>query len=425
MPNLAMSGEHVLKELAAPEEALSRLLAKCRIGPRAAEYVGVRSAVGRVLAEDVVSRRDVPPFDRAAMDGYAVRSADVSSASQSSPAVLRVVGEASADRPFTGRLGRGEAVRIDTGARMPEGADAVVMLEYTRREGDTLYVYSPASPLQNVAVRGEDMKRGSLVARRGTLLTPYDVAALAAAGWSEVRVYAMPRIAIASIGSELREPWEASPEDVVETNRMVVAGVLSGYPVVVADKGILPDDIAVLEDFYSRASEEADMIITMGGTSLGKGDYAVRALERAGEVVVHGVSLYPSRPVALGVVGGKPVLALPGYPVAVAIGMSVFGEELVRLLCGIEGRPVKPRLRGKLLRRLPSKLGLRHYARGRVVIREGEVAIEPVVTSGAGLISSLSSSDGFVVVSEGVEGYEAGEEVEIELYRRYIRGGER
>lgn len=413
------------KRLIKPENAINLFFKKIYIKPIGVEKISIYDALNRVLAEDIVSNTDIPPFNRAAMDGYAVRACDVSGASENNPIRLRIVGEVKTGMPFKGRLGEGEAVRIDTGAEMPENADTVVMLEHTRREGDYVDIYKSVAPYQNVALRGEDIREGMVIVRSGTLLTPYDLAAIASLGYIDVKVYRKPVVGIASIGDELVEIGsEPEGSKIIEVNRLMVKGILKNYPVKIRDYGILGDDISILKKFYQKAANENDIVITMGGTSMGKGDYVVEALGEVGEVIVHGVALFPSRPVALARINNKPILGLPGYPVAVAISMYIFGDAILNKMCGIEGIKITPRIRGKLTRRAPSKLGLKHYIRGKIKVKGGNVFIEPVITAGAGIISSLSLSDGFIIVPEYMEGFERGEEVEIEIFRRYIKSEE-
>ena len=305
---------------------------------------------------------------------------------------------------------------------MPKGADAVVMVEYTRREGGFVDIYRAVSPYQNVALKGEDMKKGDVIAYKGIPLTPYDLAAIASLGVVEVPVFKKPIVGIVAIGNELIEIG-GSPgrSEIIETNRLMLRGVLTDYPVEIFDYGIIPDDPSVLVGFFKKALNEVDFLITVGGTSMGKGDYVVEALREVGDVYVHGVALFPARPVVLAGSNNKPILGLPGYPVAAAIATYVFGEAIISKIVGIEGYRVRTRVRGKLRRRAPSKLGLKHYVRGKIVDFGDEISVEPMITSGAGILTSLSLSDGFIIIDEDVEGYEAGDTVDIELYRKYVK----
>ncbi len=411
------------KKLTDPDQALKLFMDNVNISPRGIELVDIRDALNRVLSEDIISPTDSPPFNRAAMDGYAVRSVDVSGASETNPIRLRVIGESKTGEPFKGVVREGEAVRIDTGAEMPEGADAVVMVEYTRRSGDYIDVYRAVAPYQNVSLKGEDVRKGDMVAYAGIPLTPFDLAAIASLGIRKVKVYSRPRIAIASVGNELVEIGSDLGEgQIVETNRLMIKGMISEYPIKIVDYGILKDEVNDLRNFFLDAVDKSDLIIAMGGTSMGKGDLVAKVLMEIGNIIVHGVALYPARPVILASIKGKPVIGLPGYPVAAAIAMHVFGRPIVESLCGISGYRIDSRFKGVLSRRAPSRLGLRHYARGRLKFKDGKIIIEPVAMGGAGVLTSLSLADGYIIVPEDREGYEAGEEAELILYRRYVRG---
>jgi molybdopterin molybdotransferase len=201
----------------------------------------------------------------------------------------------------------------------------------------------------------------------------------------------------------------------------MLRGMLYDYPVDIIDYGIISDEPDALINFFKNSVKDVDLLITAGGTSMGRGDYVVEAISEIGRVYVHGVALFPSRPVVLAEAFGVPILGLPGYPVAAAISTFLFGDAIINRLLGIKGRKITPEVKGKLTRRAASKLGLRHYVRGKIEYRNGEIYIHPTITSGAGILTSLSLSDGYIVIHEDVEGYESGDEVSIKLYRRYVR----
>ena len=383
------------------------------------EVVSLSDLAGRVLAADVVSPVDVPNFNRSAMDGYAVLSSDVISASMDSPVRLRLVGRSTTSNPFRGELHPGEAVRIDTGAIMPKNADAVVMLEYASESGGYVDIFKNVGKYDNVSLKGEDIKEGEVVAPKGRLVTPHDLMALGSLNLDEFKVYRKVRVGIVAFGSELVDSTPAEEGRVREVNRLFLSNVLKGYPVDVTDYGIVEDDIDSIREVLLKSSEENDLTISFGGTSLGEGDLVREAVIDMGSIVVHGVALQPSKPVLLALIGDKPYIGLPGYPVAVAISTEVFVYPVVKRLAGIQGVYIPRVVKGRLTRRVPSKVGLRHFVRAKVVIRD-EVYIEPVYASGAGVTSSLSMADGYLIVEEGKEGYDEGEYVEVIVYRRFL-----
>jgi molybdopterin molybdotransferase len=417
---MAVDKERGFKVLSSVDESLGKIMD--RIEPVDTEVIRTFDGIGRVLREDIVSEVDSPPFDRSAMDGYAVNSRYVSGASPNNPIRLRIVGESKTADPYEGVIGPYEAVRIDTGAPMPKGADAVVMVEDTVRVGDYIEVYSAVSPYQNVSIKGEDVRRGDTVVYRGMPLTPMDVATLLSLGIDEIRVYRRVRISIASIGNELLEYNTPIKEGYIrETNRLLVGGILSEFPIEIVRSIILPDDYDAIKEFIDMSMEDSDLIITTGGTSLGVGDLVTDIAGELGEVLVHGVALQPSKPVLISVVDSKPYIGLPGYPVAAAISTEVFLIPIVCRLAGIDARYMDNYIDARLMRRVASRLGFRHYVRVKLLYKDGEWYADPIYASGAGVLSSLSRSDGYLIIPENSEGLEEGSIVRVKLFRRFVR----
>ena len=412
-----MDKERGFKDLCRVDSALKLILDV--VEPVETGYVQTHLARGRIPSHDIVSELDVPQFNRAAMDGYAVNSRYVTGASENNPVRLRVVGEAKTAQPFRGVVEADEAVRIDTGAPLPEGTDSVVMVEYTIRHGDYVEIYSPVSPFQNVSVKGEDIKAGEVVVYGGVPITSMDVAALLSAGISRVEVYRKVRVSIYSLGNELREPGSSlDPGYIWETNRMMIIGMIDWLPVEIVRSEILPDDPSYIKDSIYSASHDSDLIITTGGTSLGLGDTVTDIAQDIGEVLVHGVALQPSKPVLLALVDSTPYIGLPGYPVAAAISTEVFVIPVLMRLCGVRGRLMHPIVEARLSRRVASRLGTKQFVRVKLFYRDDELYARPVWVSGAGILSSLSLADGYLIVPEDVEGYEEGDIVRIRLYVR-------
>jgi len=383
------------------------------------EVLSLADLPGRVLAEDVVSPVDVPSFNRSAMDGYAVLSSDVISASMDNPVRLRLVGRSTTSQPYSGELHSGEAVKIDTGAILPKNADAVVMLEYASESGGFVDIFKNVGKYDNVSLKGEDIKEGEVVAPKGRMVTPHDLMALGSLNLDKFRVYRKVRIGMVAFGSELVDSSPVPEGKVREVNRLFLKNVLSEYPVEVIDYGIVDDDIDLIREVLIRSSKENDLTISFGGTSLGEGDLVREAIEEMGSIIVHGVALQPSKPVLLALIGDKPYIGMPGYPVAVAISTDVFVNPVIKKLAGIHGVYIPRVIRGKLTRRVPSKVGLKHFVRVKIVVRD-DIYVEPIYASGAGVTSSLSMADGYLVIEEGKEGFDEGEYVNVILYRRFL-----
>ncbi len=403
--------------LATVDEALGILLEKIRfIG---SELVGIDRALGRVLAADVRPKRDIPSFDRAAMDGYAVRGEDTYGASNSKPVRLRIVGEITAGNPRRLSVGKGEAARISTGAPIPRGSDAVLMLEYARAKDETVEVLASIPPGKNVASKGEDAKRGELLLSEGSILRPQDIAILAAMGMKKVKVARKPRIGIASTGDELAEPGRAlSDGQVYDANSYSLSALVEMNGGIAIRIGIIRDDPGAMRKALKNASR-SDIIVLSGATSVGGRDYIPALVEEMGEILVHGVAMRPGRPVGFGVINKKLVFMLPGSPVAAMFAFEVFVRPAMQKMIGAEPKSPYPQVRAVLRRKIPSELGRRDFVRVKVTC-EDKVYAEPISTSGAGMISTMVKADGFVVVPENVEGIAEDAEVWVYIYSFHL-----
>jgi molybdopterin molybdotransferase len=400
------------------EVADAQAILSARLRALPPEGVSLPEAAGRVLAEDVIADVAVPPFDRAAMDGYALRGDDTFGAGPYNPLELVVVGEALPGRPFVGDVVRGSAVRIMTGAPIPAGADAVLQAEAAEEvaAGATtrVHVTEPVPPGRHVGRRGEDVSPGSPVLPAGRVLRPQDVGVLASIGASPVRVVRRPRVAVLVTGDELL-PCGAKPEGarIVDSNSVMLAALVrrdGGVPEV---GPIIPDRHEAVRD--ALLGTTADVVLLSGGSSVGQEDYAPRVLAESGELCVHGVALRPAAPAGFGFLAGavpRPVFLMPGNPVSCLCAYDLFAGRAVRRL---GGRPPDLPYRRAVLplaRKIASAVGRVDYV--RVVVRDG--GVEPLATSGASVLSSTTRADGFVLVPRDSEGHAPGETVCVYLY---------
>lgn len=397
------------------EHAVSLLLA--RLTPLPPEQVQLRDAPGRVLAEAVAAEVDVPPFDRAAMDGYALVGQETFGAGPYNPLDFAVVGVALPGKPFPGRVQPGQAVRIMTGAPVPAGADAVLQAEVAEDlAGDPprVRVTEPVAPGKNVGRRGEDIAGGSVVLSAGRVLRPQDVGVLASVGASPVSVVRRPRVAVLITGDELL-PAGSRPQgyQIVDSNSVMLAGLVrrdGGLPL---ETQMIPDRPELLR--AALEASDADVLLVSGGSSVGQEDHAPRLLAELGELTVHGVALRPASPAGFGFLRGTParvVFLLPGNPVSCLCAYDLFAGRAVRAL---GGRSPELPYRGAelpLARKIASPVGRVDYV--RVQVRDGQV--EPMVTSGASVLSSTTRADGFVLVSAASEGHAPGERVVVYWY---------
>ena len=391
------------------------------------ETVPIESADGRVLAESVTAERDVPHYERAAMDGYAVRAADTHGASGRSPAVLRIA-EGRDDGPAP--VERGAAARVHTGSALPDGADAVVMIEHVTELADLgeLEVEDAVAAGENVAPVGEDVEAAATLYEPGHRLRPSDLGLLRSVGVDRVSVADGPTVSVIPTGEELVDPGEEpGPGQVVETNGLTVSRLVERWGGGATYRDVVTDDPDALRAAIER-DLAADVVVTTGGSSVGERDLLPEVIDGLGEVLVHGVALKPGHPVCLGIVEETPVLALPGYPVACIVNAVQFLRPVLRWL---EGAPVEdhPTVRARLDRKIPSEPGTRTFARVKLEARgtdgdddrdsddgERSHAAIPTRASGSGVLSSVALADGWVVVDESREGIPAGETIDVELW---------
>jgi len=401
------------------DEAREKFFASVKIPELEADSIPLSFALGRILAEDVIASTNVPPFDRAAMDGYAVVAEDTFGASQTNPIILKLVGSVQMGSVPGFEITRGTAASIPTGGPMPKGANAVVMLEYTKRIDDKVEVYVSIPVGDNVSLSGEDVRRGEPVLHKGTRLKPQDLGILASLGMATVKVLRHLKVGILSTGNELVDVGQPpGTGKIIDANRTILSAWARELGCEAIDLGIARDDEEEIRARLSTGLETADLLLVSGGTSVGAGDLVPEVINKLGNpgMVVHGVSMRPAYPTGLASVDGKPVILLSGYPVAAMIGFYVFARPLIHRMQGSgEGQPQT--VLGRLLRRIPSPGGMRTFARVVAKRVNGEIVIEPLRVGGSGMITTMIKANGMVVIPEDIDGYETGEEVEVILFR--------
>ena len=392
--------------------------------PLGSEKVSLWSAARRVLASDAVSSVDVPSFDRSMMDGYAVRAADTAGATTYNRLTLQVVGQSIPGQPFTGMLGRGETVRIMTGAPIPSGADAVLPAERVEDSGSSIAALDELPSGKNIGRNGEDVQVGQTILARGRVLRPQDIGVLSSIGMASVEVVRQPRVRIVITGNELLAAG-STPQayKIADANGPMLAALVTrdgGMPFgIPAEREtdarspvqyIVPDDAASI--LAAMQSSDADLVIVSGGSSVGQEDHAPMLLAEHGELAIHGIAMRPSSPTGLGRIGQTLVFLLPGNPVSCLCAYDFFAGRAIRLLGA--RRPEWPyrTARLPLARKLVSQVGRVDYARVRII--DGQV--EPISISGASVLTSTTIADGFVIVSADSEGFPTGAEVEVFLY---------
>ena len=375
------------------------------------ESVPVDAADGRVVAEPIDAPAPVPGYDRAAMDGYAVRASDTFGAGDRSPAVLAAKA-AGADA-----VAPGEAARVHTGSAVPDGADAVVMIEQVETVGDDVEVFDAVATGENVGEAGEDVADGQRLYEAGHVLRPSDLGLLRSVGLDSVPVREPPEVAVIPTGEELVES-DPGPGEVIETNGLTVSRLVERWGGEPRYRDVVTDDHAALREAVA-ADLDADVVVTTGGSSVGERDLLPEVVDDLGEVLVHGVALKPGHPVCLGRAEGTPIVSLPGYPVACIVNAAQFLRPVMKRAAGTDADPF-PTRRATLDRKVASEPGVRTFARVSVSDEDGGDDALPTATptraSGSGILSSVALADGWVVVPEPREGIDAGEPVDVELW---------
>ncbi len=387
-----------------------------RVKPLSSEIVSFDQALGRVLSEDVISKTNVPPFNRSAVDGYAVRATDTFEASETKPKKLRVVGFAKIGVATKSCVRKGEAIKLMTGTPMPRGADAVVMVEHTKIEKKRIAVLVPLTLGKNVSAQGEDVRAGEVVLRRGQQLRPQDIGMLSSISHLKVLVFRRPKVAIIVTGSELRSPGtRLKPGQITDINRYSLSAGVKSCGGIANPFDITPDKPQAMRRTLQKALKN-DVVLISGGSSVGEHDIAPDMVAELGELLFHGVALRPGGPTAFGVVRGKPVFCLAGFPVASLVAFDMLVRPAIWVMQGLPPDWGCLRVRAKLTRKVASSLGRADVVRVRVWSEADELLAEPIRITGSGILSSMTRADGFILVPGDMEGFGKGTVVEVELY---------
>ncbi|ASJ04614.1 molybdopterin molybdotransferase MoeA [Thermococcus barossii] len=392
------------KRLTPYREALKLLLDDLSEIPEV-EKVPLDEALGRILAEDIVSPIDSPPFDRSAVDGYALRAEDTFQAREYSPIELKVIDEIVAGEESGAKVEPGTAVKLMTGSKMPEGANAVLMQEMAEREGDTIRVLRPVAPGQNVAFAGEDVKKGEVILRKGQILRPQDLALLKSIGFKTVKVKRKPRVGIVVTGDELIEDFDEEAlkgGKILESNSVMLKGLVKQYFGEPLFYGVVPDNEEAIRGVIERAKAENDLVLVTGGSAFGDKDFAHRFVK----LLFHGTTIKPGRPIGY----GERVFIMSGYPVAVFAQFHLYVKHALAKLVGAKNYEVC--VRATLTERVPSQLGRHEFV--KVWYEDGKA--RPIKKKGSGIISSLVESNGYIEIPEDSEGYLEEETVYVTLY---------
>lgn len=374
------------------------------------ETVNIDDALGRVLAEDVVAGLSIPPFDRAAMDGYAVRARDTFNSGQRSPKILRLVGEVHAGETPTRKVGAGECLQIATGAMMPKGADAVVMVEDTEAENGRVKIFKSVYPGANVAQKGEDIKEGATVLKESSVLDAGKIGVLASQGITRVKVYEKPKVAVLPSGEEVVPLGKKLRRgQVYDINSHTIASVVKangGIPVVFEVVGDKAEEIRAM----ITEALKSDLVVISGGSSVGERDLLVSVIQDWGQVLFHGIQVKPGKPTIFALIEGKPLMGMPGYPTSCLINSYLLLLPAIRKMAHLPPRTGET-VTARLARRVPGSVGRRQFL--TVKLERGE-AIPVFKESGA--ITSIADADGYIEIAENIDLLEKGQPVTVTLF---------
>jgi len=385
----------------------------CLIPVTEIEAVAIRDSLGRVLAQEIVPQIDVPGHDNSAMDGYAVRSADLALSKEVS---LKEIGSAFAGKVFQGKIQAGECVRIMTGAVMPQGADTVVVQEVCRADQERIIIPPGQKAGQNVRAAGEDLKAGVAVLHPGQPVRAADLGLIASLGIAEVKVKRRLRVAFFSTGDELVSIGTPLAQgQLYDSNRYTLHGMLSGLGVEIIDMGVVRDDPQKLEAAFAAAADKADAIITTGGVSVGEADFVRQLMARLGEVLFWKIAMRPGRPMAFGKIGSAFLFGLPGNPVAVMVTFHQFVRNALLVLGGQTDSIEIPLLKAVSATAIRKVAGRTEYQRGVLFAENGNWKVRTTGQQGSGVLRSVSEANCYIVLEHERGRVEAGELVSVQL----------
>ncbi|MEE1129111.1 MAG: gephyrin-like molybdotransferase Glp [Methanobrevibacter sp.] len=377
------------------------------------EEIDVSEAYGRILYEDVYSRMDFPPFNKALKDGFAILSEDSFGASEESPNTLEIIDFLEAGSTTDKKVEKGKCIEISTGAAMPEGAESVIMVEYCEKLDDgKVNLLTTATPSQDVAKKGSDIEEGKLILKKGDFLNPGKIGVLLSQGFETIEVYKKPSVGVISSGNEIMmQGEELSYGKIYDVNGNMIKNDVVSCGANAKFLGIMRDNYDEVKEKITESLNEVDVLLCSGGTSAGLGDVLKHVLDELGEVYIHGISVQPGKPTIVGVIDEKLVIGLPGNPVSALMIFNAFVAQPLTKLAGIDKDFELKTVKGKMTRRIHSPVGRMQY---QLVKVNGE-DVQPIFKD-SGAIFSLSSADGYVKVPKSVELLDEGEKVEVYLF---------
>lgn len=411
----------MFRKLLTFEEANKVILERFRPKPLGIEEISLLEASSRVLAQDIMASRDIPPFDRSTVDGYAVRAQDTFGAEENRPITLMAHGAVHVGETPKIVVRKKEAAEIVTGAPIPEGADAVVMVEQTERKADRVRVFSAVARHENIMKAGQDIGKGEIVLKSGKVLGSREVGVLAALGMARVKVYVVPRVAVFSTGAEVTEPGRSLLDGkIYDINAYSLSAAVlesGGKPIFL---GVFPDDLVKLQKALRHALASSDLVVTSGGVSVGPKDVMPKALASLGKpgTIISGIAIKPGKPTTIGLIHDKPVFSLPGHPTSALLVFHLLARPIIQAMGGRRAEEDLEVKATTTARMFPAK-GRRTFV--MVALKRDKLnrtVAEPILAGDSGAITTLTRADGYVEIPENVQFVDAEEEVEVRLFRK-------
>jgi len=398
------------------KDALELLFSKIKINP--IMEIEIKEALNRVLGEDIISQMNIPPFDRSAMDGYAIKAENSFGASPKNPKKIKLSGAIEIGEASNLELSKDEGIKISTGAPLPKGADAVIKIEDTELKEDEIILYTSLTPGKNISKQGEDIKKNTHVLKKGIVLKAEHIALLSSLGFKKIKVSVKPKVSVFASGDELIEPGNAlEPGKIYNSNTPMISSLVTLYGGKVIRGETIKDVKETIKNKLNEATKDSQIIIFTGGTSVGTKDYLPEIIHESGIILTHGVAIRPGTPILIGLINDTIIICLPGTPVAAYICFLIIVGPAIRKILGCSTLDPRIKIYANIQKNVPvSRLGFLHHLRVKIEYFNDKIIANPVKLKGSGVISSLTQSDGTVEVPPHQEGLKKGEQVIVKLF---------
>ncbi|MCW4006232.1 MAG: molybdopterin-binding protein [Candidatus Bathyarchaeota archaeon] len=411
---------NMFRKLLSYQEAKDIVAQKIKVAPLGVEALSLLDATGRVLAADVVAQLDIPPFNRSTVDGYAVKAKETYGAEENEPVKLKVCGMIHIGAPPPVTVKNGEAAEIVTGAPIPKGADAVVMVEDTNKENDVVNIYRSTTPNENILKKGADIHKDELTLKTGTTLGSREIGVLAALGNAKAKVYKLPKVAVLSTGGEVVDPTtkKLPPGKIYDINAYSICTAVKEHGGLPLYWGVVPDEKPKLHAALKKALAAADVVVTSGGVSVGPKDIVPSTVDSLGEpgLLFSGIALKPGKPVTVGLAGEKPIFSFPGHPTSALLTFHLFAGPVIQMMAGKDPKE-RATIQATAGKRMFSAKGRRTFVMVRLTQTASGWQADPVETGASGAITTLAKADGYVEVPADQQFIDAQEKTTVSLFK--------